>query len=313
VFSLASGAGRHMTSPFLLSVGLIVCSGAWAQTSLVHITTCSLKATTCTISTTGSGNLIVIGWQVGGQSAESTTISGAIDNAGNIYRQASGRPMELPNGSVFDIWYTANSLPGATSLTLTAKSGSAKGKGLVWEFSGVDPTPSPDQFQTTDWAHLIAPASSEQGTQTGIHAGKTASSKTAASAIGLANVCDINQDGRIDVLDGQSAMNVSCTSGACNGGFASQVINASLGGPCPRAVLLTWTANTAATVAGYNIYRGSAPGSYTKVNLVLASGASYTDATVEAGKTYYYVATTVDTSQAESGYSDMAFALVPAQ
>lgn len=305
-----------MASPFLLSVGLIVYSfGAWAQTSLVHFTACSLKVTDCKISPTGSGNLIVIGWQVGGQSAESTTISSATDNAGNIYKKASaGRSVELPNGSEVDIWYTTNGLPGATSLIITANSGVAKGNAMVWEFSGIDHTASPDQFQTTDWAHLIASAYSEEETQTGIRAGKTVSSKAAVLAIGPVNACDINQDGRVDVLDGQSAVSMSCTSGICNGGLASQVINASLGGPCNRSVLLTWTANTAANVAGYNIYRGGAPGGpYTKVNFVLVSGASYTDATVEAGKTYYYVATTVDTSPAESGYSDTAFAAVPAQ
>lgn len=305
-----------MASPFLLSVGLIVYSfGAWAQTSLVHFTACSLKVTDCKISLTGNGNLIVIGWQVGGQSAESTTISSATDNAGNIYKKASaGRSVELPNGSEVDIWYTTNGLPGATSLIITANSGVAKGNAMVWEFSGIDHTASPDQFQTTDWAYLIASAYSEEETQTGIRAGKTVSSKAAALAIGPVNACDINQDGRVDVLDGQSAVSMSCTSAICNGGLASQVINASLGGPCNRSVLLTWTANTAANVAGYNIYRGGAPGGpYTKVNFVLVSGASYTDATVEAGKTYYYVATTVDTSPAESGYSDTAFAAVPAQ
>ena len=305
-----------MASPFLLSAGLIVYScAAWAQTSLVHVTACSLKAKECTISPTGSGNLIVIGWQVGGQSAESTTISSATDNAGNIYKKASaGRPVELPNGSVVDIWYTTNGLPGATSLVITANSGLAIGNAMVWEFSGVDHTASPDQFQTTDWAQLIASAYSEAGSQTGIRAGKTVSSKAAALAIGPVNACDINQDGRVDVLDGQAAVNMTCTAGICNGGLASQVINASLGGPCTHSVLLTWTANTAANVAGYNIYRRGAPGEpYTKVNFVLVSGASYTDATVEAGRTYYYVATTVDTSRTESGYSNMAFAVVPAQ
>jgi hypothetical protein len=306
----------RMPSPFLLSAGLIVYSfGAWAQTSLVHVTACRVKATECTISATGSGHLIVVGWQIGGQSGESTTISSTTDNVGNIYTKASaGGPVELPNGSVVDIWYTTNGLPGATSLVITANSGVAKGNAMVWEFSGVDHTASPDQFKTTDWAGLIASAYSEEGTQTGIRAGKTVSSKAAALAIGPVNACDINQDGRVDVLDGQSAVNASCTAGICNGGLASQVINASLGGPCTRSVLLSWTLNTAASVAGYNIYRGASPGGpYTKVNFVLVSGASYTDATVEAGKTYYYVATTVDTSRAESGYSNTAFAVVPAQ
>ena len=185
---------------------------------------------------------------------------------------------------------------------------------MVWEFSGVDGAHSPDQFQTADWARFIASAYSEEGLRTDIRAEKTVSSKTAALAIGPISACDLNQDGKVDVLDGQLAVNMSCTSGICNGGLATQVINASLGRPCTHSVLLSWTANPAANVAGYNIYRGGAPGGpFTKVNFVLVSGTSYIDATVEVGKTFYYVATTVDTSRAESSYSNTAFAAVPAQ
>ena len=47
--------------------------------------------------------------------------------------------------------------------------------------------------------------------------------------------------------------------------------------------------------------------------LVLVLGVNYTDATVEAGRTYYYVATTVDNSRVESSYSNEASVVVPAQ
>ncbi len=313
-FALCRLKAVSQASPFLVSAGLVVFSfPTWGQTNLVHVTACSFKTTDCTISPTSSGNLIVIG-QVS-ESAKSKPISSATDNAGNIYRRASGGDsVTLPNGSVFDIWYTANGLPGATSLLITGNSGGPKENAMVWEFTGVGHTASADEFRAKDWVRLIASAFSEEWTQSGVHGGKTVSSKAASLAIGPVNACDINQDGTIDVLDGQAAINMSCTAGICNGGFASQVINASLGRPCTHSVLLTWTPNTAANVAGYNIYRtGSPGGSYTKINLVLVSGASYRDATVEAGKTYYYVASTVDTSHAESSYSAAAFAAVPAQ
>jgi hypothetical protein len=58
-------------------------------------------------------------------------------------------------------------------------------------------------------------------------------------------------------------------------------------------------------VTGYNVYRGLIPGGpYTKVNPSLISGVTYTDNGVQAGQTYYYVATAVDSANNESAYSD---------
>src|SRR5579885_2705483 len=58
---------------------------ASAQIALVHVTSCGKQAfpTSCTISSTGSGNLIVVGFQIEGGSNTATTISGVTDNAGN--------------------------------------------------------------------------------------------------------------------------------------------------------------------------------------------------------------------------------------
>ncbi len=65
-------------------------------------------------------------------------------------------------------------------------------------------------------------------------------------------------------------------------------------------------------MAGYNIYRGTAPsGPYARLNPSLLSDASYVDANVVTGATYYYVATVVDASNVESGYSNQATAVIP--
>lgn len=79
-----------------------------------------------------------------------------------------------------------------------------------------------------------------------------------------------------------------------------------------HSVTLTWTASTSSNVAGYNVYRGTVSGGpYSKLNSALVAGTSYTDTDVVAGSTYYYVATSVDTSKNESGYSNQAQATVP--
>ena len=78
-----------------------------------------------------------------------------------------------------------------------------------------------------------------------------------------------------------------------------------------HSINLTWTASTS-TVSGYNIYRGTQSGGpYVKINSTLEASTAYTDSTVQSGTTYYYVVTAVDSSGAESSYSNEATAVVP--
>ena len=71
----------------------------------------------------------------------------------------------------------------------------------------------------------------------------------------------------------------------------------------PHSVSLSWTASTSSNVKGYNVYRGTTSGDYTVINSSIVAGTTYTDGTVEAGKTYFYVARAVDTNNVESAYS----------
>ena len=61
----------------------------------------------------------------------------------------------------------------------------------------------------------------------------------------------------------------------------------------------------------YDVYRGTASGGpYTLLSSGLSS-TSYTDANVQSGSTYYYVTTAVDSSGIQSGYSNVAQAVIP--
>jgi fibronectin type 3 domain-containing protein len=84
-----------------------------------------------------------------------------------------------------------------------------------------------------------------------------------------------------------------------------------LSGTGIHVVDLSWQPSTS-SVAGYNVYRGTVSGGpYAKVNSSLISGTAYADSTVQAGQTYYYVATAVDSNNDESTYSTQASAVVP--
>jgi Protein of unknown function (DUF1573)/Abnormal spindle-like microcephaly-assoc'd, ASPM-SPD-2-Hydin len=74
---------------------------------------------------------------------------------------------------------------------------------------------------------------------------------------------------------------------------------------------LNWNASHD-VVIGYNVYRGGKTGGpYAKLNSVLNATTNYTDSTVGAGATYYYVVTAVDSSYAESINSNEAKITIP--
>jgi fibronectin type 3 domain-containing protein len=76
-------------------------------------------------------------------------------------------------------------------------------------------------------------------------------------------------------------------------------------------VSLNWTPSSS-TYSGFNVYRGTTSGGpYSKVDTSMISLPSYTDAAVTQGQTYYYVATEVDSTGMESGYSSEVSATIP--
>jgi len=75
-----------------------------------------------------------------------------------------------------------------------------------------------------------------------------------------------------------------------------------------HSVNLSWSASTSSNVSGYNIYRAayvSGCGSFAKINSLLNTGTLYTDTAVVDGATYCYATTAVNTSNEESGYSNV--------
>lgn len=102
---------------------------------------------------------------------------------------------------------------------------------------------------------------------------------------------------------GNSTLNVSLSgTGTSTGGTGSTPTH---------SVSLTWKASTS-SVAGYNVYRGTKTGGpYTKLNSVTDTATIYADSTVQAGATYFYVATAVSASGMESATSNEVKTIVP--
>lgn len=81
------------------------------------------------------------------------------------------------------------------------------------------------------------------------------------------------------------------------------------GTPAPtHDVSLSWDPSSSSGIAGYNIYRAVYTGScapFSKINPSLDTGTLYTDSVVVDGTSYCYATTAVNTSNEESGYSNI--------
>jgi hypothetical protein len=78
------------------------------------------------------------------------------------------------------------------------------------------------------------------------------------------------------------------------------------------SVSLSWSG--VASAVGYNVLRGNAKaGPFHELNTALDSSTDYTDATVAAGATYYYVTTAVNAHGEQSAYSNVTEAVIPSQ
>src|SRR6266702_59392 len=78
-----------------------------------------------------------------------------------------------------------------------------------------------------------------------------------------------------------------------------------------HSATLSWTPSTS-SVVGYYVYRGTQTGGpYAKLNDTPVSLTTYTDSAVQAGQTYFYVATSVDSSNVESAFSNESSVTIP--
>ena len=80
----------------------------------------------------------------------------------------------------------------------------------------------------------------------------------------------------------------------------------------PNFIDLTWTPNTDAELAGYNVYRRQEGSQPAKINSELAKIPTYRDRDVQPGKKYFYSVTAVDLRGNESGRSEESSESVPA-
>ena len=109
---------------------------------------------------------------------------------------------------------------------------------------------------------------------------------------------------------GTASDNVSFVSNATNSPTVESLGGAGTAAP-QHSVTLTW-AEASSDVTGYNVYRSTASGTQgTQINSALVATPQFTDTSVQAGQTYYYETTAVNSSGMESAPSSQVKATIP--
>ena len=110
---------------------------------------------------------------------------------------------------------------------------------------------------------------------------------------------------------GAATGNLQITSNAANASVAVALTGTGTAAAAQHSVDIAWDAATPVPV-GYNVYRATqAAGPFSKLNSAPVTSLVFTDSTVVAGGTYFYIVTSVAADGTESGFSNQATAVVP--
>lgn len=263
--------------------------------------------------------------------ASSVTISKAGSTAAGVSVSGARLPLVIPAGkqSTFDVVFTPKT-PGALS-------------GDVSVSTSASSTPNTVTLSGTVMAATALLTSSAPSLNFGnVTVGKTSSLSVTLTNAGNSDITVskvsiaggsfsesgvsaglILAPGQSATLDatfapgaaGSASGGVTVTSNASNSPATISLLGDGTQTSSPtaaHAVTLTWSAS-ASPVAGYDVYRSEVSGGpYAKLDQAPVAADTYTDATVQAGNTYYYVVTSVNSSGVQSANSAQASATVPA-
>ena len=151
------------------------------------------------------------------------------------------------------------------------------------------------------------------GTNVTITAANSNNSRFTISGLSLPAVITAGQSAPFTVtfspqISGAASATLAFTSNAQTSTTTAAATGTGTAAPA-HTVDLSWSPSTSANVAGYNIYRAtytSSCGGYSKINgSSLDTVTQYADSTVSGGTNYCYATTAVNTSNEESGYSNI--------
>ncbi len=106
---------------------------------------------------------------------------------------------------------------------------------------------------------------------------------------------------------------LTISSNSASGATATVALSGTGAASTSYQVGLSWDApsGSSAAVSGYHIYRALSGGSFALLNSSVSAGTTYTDTAVQAGSTYNYEVTSVDSAGVESAPSGVYTASIP--
>jgi len=219
---------------------------------------------------------------------------------------------------------------GTGGCALTRSAGTSGTSGTGASSSDASATPGADAVLTASTSNLsfgnvpVGTATSELVSLTNsgaayVHIATVNISGTGYSVSGGSNITlSPNQSVNVAVNFGPSSAGYASGTLSVSSDATNSVLQVGVSGMGVTAtaqvgsheVTLSWTPS-ASQVAGYNVYRSLISGGpYIRINSALDPNATYTDTNLPSGN-YFYVATSVDSSGDESGYSNEVAVVIP--
>jgi len=254
----------------------------------------------------------------------SVTVSQAAMSSGAFTVSGLSLPASLGAGQslTFSVVFTPT-VSGSVSGNLAILS-NASNPQLIIALSGSEttggqltPTPSALNFGsvTTGSKASLTGTLSATGSSVTISSGTSTSAEFVLSGIAFPITLAAGQSVPYTVTflpqtSGAAVASLAFASNATNSPATESLSGTGLS-PIQHSVNLSWVSSSGSNIVGYNVYRGDASGGPYVTVTSANSGTTFVDETVQSGQTYYYVVTAVDTSGAESGYSNQVQAIIP--
>ncbi|MGA2021500.1 MAG: choice-of-anchor D domain-containing protein [Candidatus Sulfotelmatobacter sp.] len=232
-------------------------------------------------------------------------------------------PVVLAAGQIanFTVTFTPQSAGSASGSVTITSNGSNPTLSLALSGTGTTATAVLTALPTTLSAGNVAVGASgtvsgtlnASGANVTVTAANTSNSRFTISGLSVPAIIPAGQNVPFTVtfspqVAGADSATLTFTSDAQPSTTTDSVTGTGIAAPT-HTVSLSWNASSSQNISGYNIYRAvytTSCGSYSKINgSTLDSVTTYLDSSVTDGVAYCYATTAVNSSNEESGYSNI--------